>query len=509
MSTDPKKPTQKFVAIIGAGISGIIQGSEVHRQKVCRRPEEEMVIFEKASGFGGVWHVNTYPGAACDIVSHIYSVSWFPKHDWSRRYSPQDEIRRYYNTIAHHYSLEKSTQFRTFVKSAHWSDSDLLWHICAVRDDIEYFYTSSILISCIGQLNRPKRAPIPGASLFTGPQFHTADWDHSIDLTSKRVAVIGTGPSAGQVVPSIAPIVKELHVFQRSPPHILPRDDYIFSPLVKNLFRYVPGAQWLHHLYLYYDQEMGPYRSVHYGTKEHIGAAQASQDHMERQIPPERQDLRDKFTPDYPFGCKRPLFLDNYYPTFLRSNVHLHTMPPIEISETAVQGKEVDIIIWATGFQTQDLLGHVDVRGHGGVRLKEQWGDTAQAYLGTTVHGFPNLFFVYGAGTGLLWGSLTFMFETQALWNVKMMKAVYAAGRKGIRVGYAVREEREEEYNQQVQEKFEQLALGSSKCTSFYKNSKGMVTTNFPWRLADYWWRLLWIKWGEYEKWEKTIPMPV
>ncbi|KAF8251523.1 flavin-containing monooxygenase FMO [Wilcoxina mikolae CBS 423.85] len=476
-----------------------------------------MVIFEKSAGFGGVWYANTYPGAACDIVSHIYSISWFPKYDWSRRYSPQDEIRGYYDHVARYYRLEKSTQFKTTVTAAHWNDETLLWHV-HVRDSegTQRYYTANVVISAIGQLNRPKRAAIPGAASFKGPQFHTAEWDHSVDLTGKRVAVIGTGPSAGQVIPSIAPKVKELHVYQRSPPHILPRQDYAFSPLVKGIFKFVPFAQWFHHLWLYYDQEMTPYRSVHVASAEHIGATQYAQFHMESQIPAELKDLREKFTPHYAFGCKRPLFLDNYYPTFLRDNVTLNTIPPTEISEDAVitadGERKVDVIIWATGFLTQDLLGHVDVRGHNGVRLKEQWGETAQAYLGTSVHNFPNLFFVYGPATGLLWGSLTFMFETQALWNVKMLKEVYGSSSAGWwpwgkkkRVAYAVKQEVEKSYNEEMQEKLKVLALTDKRCTSFYKNSRGVVTTNFPWRLAEYWRRLLWVEWGLYDVWQKEV----
>jgi len=400
------------------------------------------------------------------------------------------------------------------VTAAHWNDETLLWHV-HVRDasGTLRYYTANVVISAIGQLNRPKRAAIPGAAFFEGPQFHTAEWDHSVDLTGKRVAIIGTGPSAGQVIPSIAPKVKELHVFQRSPPHILPRQDYVFSPLVKGIFKYVPFVQWLHHLYLYYDQEMTPYRSVHVASPEHVGAAQYAQFHMESQIPPERKDLREKFTPHYAFGCKRPLFLDDFYPTFLRDNVTLNTTPTIEITADAVVSAEgerkVDVIIWATGFLTQDLLGHVDVRGHDGVRLKEQWGETAQAYLGTSVHNFPNLFFVYGPATGLLWGSLTFMFETQALWNVKMLKEIYGGisggwGKKR-RVAYAVKQEAEKRYNEEVQEKLKALALTDSRCTSFYKNSGGVVTTNFPWRLAEYWRRLLWVEWGVYDVWQKEV----
>ncbi|KAI5795791.1 hypothetical protein EDC01DRAFT_705575 [Geopyxis carbonaria] len=511
MSTDPKNPTQKFLVVIGAGISGIVSGAEAHRKGVMKNPQEEMVIFERSSGFGGVWAANTYPGAACDIVSHIYSISWFPKYDWSRRYSPQEEIRRYYDHIAHYYNLDKSAKFNHTVLSAHWSDTDLHYNV-TVKNELTgtlYYYTCNVLLSAIGQLNRAKRARIPGADTFTGPQFHTAEWDHTVDLTGKRVAIIGTGPSAGQVIPSIAEKVKHLHVYQRSPPHIMPRDDYVFPKWVNFLFSYVPFVQWFHHLYLYYQGEMAPYRSVHLPSQDNAAAEAICQAHMESQIPASRPDLRKAFTPSYAFGCKRPLFLDTYYPTFLRDNVSLHTSPPTSIGAdtvTTTDGTaEVDVIIWATGFLTQDVLGHIDIRGHQGVRLKEQWGSQATAYLGTSTHNFPNLFMIYGPATGLLWGSLTFMFETQAIWCMKVISRIYGEQKRGKRVAFAVPEDTERKYNEEVQEKLKGLALNDPRCSSFYKNEKGVVTTNFPWRLADYWRRLLWVEWRLYERWEKVI----
>lgn len=251
---------------------------------------------------------------------------------------------------------------------------------------------------------------------------------------------------------------------------------------------------------------MGPYLSVHLGTEAHINTTIAAKKHMQSQIPSSRPDLRQKLTPIYEFGCKRPMFLDTYYPTFLLSHVHLDTSPIQEINSSSITtlsgNKDIDVIIWATGFQTQDYLGHVDVRGTGGVRLKSQWGDTAQAYLGTSVHNFPNLFFIYGPGTGLLWGSLTFMFETQALWVTKVLKTVYTNLGRGKRTAFAVKAAVESEYNVTVQEKMKQLAFTDPKCTSFYKNDRGVVTTNWPWRLAEYWRRLSSIEWENYDIWE-------
>lgn len=299
--------------------------------------------------------------------------------DWSRRYSPQDEIREYYDRVARYYNLHKSTAFGHTVLSAIWDDTTLLWNISVRNEAIGdvHYYTAPVVISAIGQLNRPKRARIPGADSFTGAQFHTAEWEHS-DLTGKRVAIIGTGPSAGQIIPSIAPQVKSLHVYQRSPPHVLPRQDYEFSAMIKAIFRWVPFVLWFHHLYLYIAQEFMPYRSIHVPSKGNELATMAAKGHMESQIPPERQELRDRFRPNYAFGCKRPLFLDNYYPTFLRDNVTLTTVPPLQITKdsiiTAEGEAKVDVIVWATGFLTQDMLGHIDIRGHQGISLRGQWG---------------------------------------------------------------------------------------------------------------------------------------
>jgi cation diffusion facilitator CzcD-associated flavoprotein CzcO len=397
------------------------------------------------------------------------------------------------------------------VLALHWDDTALHWAI-TVRNDTTgttHHYTARTIISAIGQLNRPKRPAIPGAALFSGPQFHTAEWNHAVDLAHKRVAVIGTGPSAAQVIPAIAGTVKELHVFQRSPVHILPREDYVFSDAIKTLFAWFPPLQWVHHLWLYVQQELGPYRSVHLNAAENRGAAESARLHMQRQIPPERKELREKFTPMYPYGCKRPLFSDSYYPTFLRDNVHLHTTPPAEITGDSIITAEgsvaVDVIIWATGFETQDLMGHIEVRGHQGVLLKDKWGDEATAYLGTSTSGFPNLFWVYGPATGLLWGSLTFMFETQAAWNVMMLRRILEEERAGRRVAFAVRRDTESGYNLRVQRKIGELAYGGTRCESFYKNSRGVVTTNFPWRLVVYWWWLRSVDWRDYERWEVKV----
>ncbi|KAL7266809.1 hypothetical protein RUND412_010627 [Rhizina undulata] len=510
MSFSPKNPEHKFVCVIGAGISGIILGSEAHRQKVIRSPDE-MVIFDRNGGFGGVWYANTYPGAACDIVSHIYSISWYPKADWSKRYSPQEEIRQYYADVAAHYNLNQSAVFNTTVLSAHWSDVDILWNVTVQNDKTgeKYYYTCNVLVSAIGQLNRARIAAIPGRESFNGPQFHTAEWNHNVDLTGKRVAVIGTGPSAGQVIPKIAEICKHVTVYQRSPPHIMPREDYHFSNSTKWMFKWVPGTQWAHHVWLYFQQELMPYQSVHVPTKENKTAEAFCLWHLYNQIPESRPDLREKLTPKYAFGCKRPLFLDDYYPAFLRDNVTLITDRLVNITPGSVvttsDETEVDVIIWATGFITQDLLGHVDVRGTKGISLREQWGEHAQGYLGTGVHNFPNLLFEYGPATGLLWGSLTFMFETQALFNCQIMKKVYNAQRRGERVAFSPKEKVEKKYNEDIQEKMKSLALADQRCTSFYKNSAGVVTTNYPWRLADYWSRLWKVDYSKYIKVSRTV----
>lgn len=423
------------------------------------------------------------------------------------RYSPQDEIRQYYEKLAGTYNLPKVTSFKHTVIAARWDDKILQWFV-TIRNNTTgslHYYTTTVLIPCIGQLNRPKWANIPGASNFKGEVFHTAQWDHTVDLTNKRVSIIGTGPSAGQVIPMIAKTVKELNVYQRSPPHVLPRNDYYFSSLTKAVFKYVPLAWRLHHLYLYVDSEFGPYLSNHIPSAENAGSAKAAQDHMESYIPADRPDLRKAFTPDYPYGCKRPMFLDSYYTTYLRDNVHLHTSKPKQITENSIitdDGTETqcDVLIWSTGFSSQDVMGHVDVTGKGGVKLKDQFGDHAKAFLGMSTYNFPNLFFGHGPATSLLWGSLTFMFETQALWNTNMVAKIYNEEKRGKRVAYAAKKDIVLKYNEEIQVKLQGMALADQRCMSYYKNERGISTTNYPWRLADYWWRMLWIEWAKFDK---------
>jgi cation diffusion facilitator CzcD-associated flavoprotein CzcO len=384
------------VAVIGAGFSGIGAAIALSRAGIHR-----FVLLEDGDGVGGAWHWNTYPGVAVDIPSFSYQFSYRQRSDWSRVYAPGTELKAYAEHCVDHYDLRSRIRCNVTVTAATWDESESLWRLSTAGGET---VRARHVIGATGVLTKPKPPDIPGIDDFAGTRMHTARWDASVDLRGKRVAVIGTGASAVQVVPSIAPEVAELTVFQRTPIWCLPKLDGPLPAAFRAMLRWLPGAQWAMRLASQAYVELTFPIAAHYATVVPVAAAteRLARHHLRRQVRDPR--LRDKLTPRYGLGCKRPGFSNDYLRTFNRPNVHLETMPIERVTADGVRtadGRErpVDILVLATGFKVFEPgnMPPFPVRGSGGADLAAFWDSNRyQAYEGVSVPGFPNFFTILG-----------------------------------------------------------------------------------------------------------------
>ncbi|MDF5751659.1 NAD(P)/FAD-dependent oxidoreductase [Spongiactinospora sp. TRM90649] len=380
------------VAIVGCGLGGIATGVNLKRRGIDR-----FVIFEQSDGPGGTWWDNRYPGCEVDIPSHAYSFSFLP-YDWSRTHAGQEELQRYAEHALDRFGLRRHCRFGTRVESATWDDAAGAYDVVLADGERERF---DVVISCLGLLNHPRYPDWPGIEDFAGPRFHTARWEHGHDLTGKRVAVVGTGSTATQVVPAIAPQVERLFVFQRQPGWILPKGERDFTPKERALYRRFPILQKARRLYHFYRfRQM--FKGYDLNGRRQRANLLACREYIRRTI--DDPALREHLTPDYPWGCKRPVLATGFYPALNRDNVELvpHAVARITpkgiVDETGTE-REIDVLVMATGFQPTNFLASLEVRGIGGVRIHDRWDGDATAFLGITVPGFPNFFMLYGPNT--------------------------------------------------------------------------------------------------------------
>jgi cation diffusion facilitator CzcD-associated flavoprotein CzcO len=473
------------IAIVGAGFGGLAAAIELKRAGF-----DDLVIFERADDIGGVWRENTYPGAACDIPSPLYSFSYELNPQWPSRYAPQPDILDYLHRVVDKYDLRRHIRFGTEVTAADYDDATGRWLLSTSAGDL---VEAVALIPAVGQLSRPVLPAIPGRENFAGPAFHSAQWDHSVPLAGKRVAVIGTGASAIQFVPEIQPHVGHLDVYQRTPPYIVPRWDTRFTKVHHALFRRVPatllaerGAWWavaevLAIAFLY----SKPLARV---------VTALSRSHLNRQV--SDPDLIAKMTPSYPVGCKRILFSSDYLPALGQPNVDLVTDPIAEITATGVRTVDgvdhpADVLIFGTGFAATEFLAPMKIRGQDGRNLREEWLTGARAYLGVTVPHFPNLFLMYGPNTNLGSNSIVFMEECQARYISQALRYSVA-----VDAPIAVRPEVEAAFDREIQRR---LANGVwTRCQNWYRNAEGRVTTNWPGTVTEYRRRTRRFEPGEY-----------
>jgi cation diffusion facilitator CzcD-associated flavoprotein CzcO/acetyl esterase/lipase len=464
--------TQPRVAVVGAGFGGIGLGMAL-RAAGWTDPAE-LTILDRADGVGGVWRANTYPGAACDVPSHLYSLSSAPGREWSRRFAPQADILRYLQRLTREHGLTEHLRLGTEVTEARWDDAHDVWRLALTGGDT---LEADVLVPACGQLSRPVRPAIAGLERFPGPVFHSAEWDHDVDLAGRRVAVIGTGASAIQFVPAIADRVAALTVFQRSAPHVIPKPDRGYD----GRRRALPGRRSAARAFWTVFFETGALGL----TSMRAAAAPfriASDALRRRQVAD--PGLRARLTPDHPVGCKRILISSDYYPALTRPHVDVVTAQITEVTAAGVRtadGAEhpADVIILGTGFAASGFLAPMKVFGPGGHELSERWRDGAAAHLGMTVPGFPNLFLLYGPNTNLGSGSIVRMLESQIGYVRQALDVV----RSGVRT-LAVRPEVAERFDAEIQHRLARSVW--TGCRSWYRTASGRIVNNWPGTTREY-----------------------
>jgi len=452
------------IVVIGAGPGGI---SSAHYLREAGYTN--ITVLERADEVGGTWQRNRYPGLACDVWSHVYSFTWNPNPAWTRSYAAQPEILAYIRKTVTDFDLWPFIRLDTGVASARWDDDTSTWVV--TTDDGEEIVADAV-ISGQGMFGELKYPDIEGRDSFEGVAMHTGAWDESADLTGKRVAVIGSAASAVQSIPEIAKLASQLHVFQRSANWVLPKEDVEHT--AEQLEEFTdPEA-----LMAYREGIMafvGP--STPFSNPEINGAAEWIAACAIEVV--EDEDTRRKLTPDTPWGCMRPLFSNDYYPTFNRSNVELVTDPIEHITPTGIvtadgTEREVDVIVFATGYVVDKFASRIPITGRDGLSLTEAWSDGAKAYLGVTTSGFPNLFMLYGPNTNQ--GSLIPMIEYQCQFAVRMLQEMDAAGIDWI----DVKPEVMDAYNEELRAAVDSVEVWQAGCSHYYLSDSGINVTQYP-----------------------------
>jgi cation diffusion facilitator CzcD-associated flavoprotein CzcO len=462
------------VAIIGTGFSGLGMAIRLKQTGI-----HDFVLLERAADLGGTWRDNSYPGCQCDIPSHLYSLSFAPNPNWTRTYSYQAEIWDYLRSIAEEHAIVPHIRFDHEVVAADWDDEELRWRIETPNGGL----TADVLINSGGALADPRIPAVPGLESFEGTYFHSAAWNHDHDLTGERVAVIGTGASAIQIVPQIQPRVSALTVFQRTPPWVMPHRDRPISRVERRLYRAIPALQLVPRYLVYWLRELLVLGLVYNPRRlkllERIGRR-----HMESAI--SDPDLLERLTPGYTVGCKRILPSNDWYPALAEDNVDVVTCGIREISPSGIvdaDGVEhrCDTIVFATGFHVTDLPIAARIRGRGGHSLAAAWEDGMQAYLGSAVAGFPNLFLIPGPNVGLGHNSVVVMFEGQINYVLGALREMRARVAGTVEVSPEV----QDGYNHGLQSKLATTVWNSGGCSSWYLDKRGKNTVLWP----DFTWR--------------------
>ncbi|GAA4570426.1 flavin-containing monooxygenase [Planotetraspora kaengkrachanensis] len=476
------------ITIIGSGFAGLCMAI-----KLKEAGWHDFVILEKADDLGGTWRENTYPGCACDVPSPLYSFSFELNPGWSRLFSPREEIWDYLRACVDRYGLAPHLRFGKAVSTLEFDDDRRTWRVSTA--DGESFETNAV-VSGIGALHIPKLPEIAGRERFAGPAFHSSEWDHSVDLTGKRVAVIGTGASAIQFVPVVAEQAARLHVFQRTPPWVQPKPDLVVSDRMRRALR-VPGAARAVRNSIYWLLET---RALGFTVDPALMRVQqrVAERHLERQVAD--PVLRAKLTPDYTIGCKRILLSSDYYPALTRDDVELVTDGIKEIRERSIVDaagveREVDVIVYGTGFKVVDALNDQRIVGRNGLKIQDAWRNGVEAYLGVSTAGFPNLFFLLGPNTGLGHTSVVFMIEAQVRYVMDCLRLLSRTGARAL----DVREEAQRAYNERLQQRLDRLVWHKGGCTSWYLDEHGRNRATWPGFTFEYWARTRKVKPEAYE----------
>jgi len=478
--------------IIGTGFAGLGMAIALQRRGV------DFVIVEKADEIGGTWRDNSYPGCACDVPSHLYSFSFEPKATWSKLFSPQPEILDYLKGVTEKYGLRRYIRFGAKVNRAHWDDSEYRWHVFTESGEE---YVAQFLISGAGALHIPRLPDIEGMDEFRGAAFHSAQWDHSVDLTGKRVAVIGTGASAIQIVPELVRRdagVAEVQLYQRTPPWVVPRPNSLLPDTVRKAFAYVPGLRLAVRSGIYWGLE-----GLGYAMTQRPGLLRAvelvGKWNIRRNV--RDKELRRRLTPRYRAGCKRILYSGNYYQAVANPKATLITDRISRITPDGIvtdDGVEhaVDVIVYATGFHATDSYTYVDVKGPRGEDLVDRWNrEGVVAHRGIAVADMPNLFFLLGPNTGLGHTSVVFMIESQIHYVTEAIAAVDKAGAQAL----APSRSAQDRANAELQTKLAGSVWNTGGCSSWYLDEHGVNRTLWSGMTWQYWRDTRSLKLAEYK----------
>jgi cation diffusion facilitator CzcD-associated flavoprotein CzcO len=462
------------VVIVGAGFGGIAAAIELRHHGFG-----DITILEAAPRLGGTWLHNTYPGAACDVPSHLYSFSFAQRRDWSRLCSGQGEILHYLEGVARDHGVEGLVVGDTKVTACAWDDERAQWSVATAQGR---GYAADALIIATGQLHQPAHPRVPGLETFAGRSFHSARWDHDVPLAGRRVAVIGTGASAVQFVPEVAEQAAKLTVFQRTGNWFLPRRNRLYPPALRTLIERVPGVQAFRRRFMFQYCEAITLAIRHPGTIGRLLKLRSTA-FMRWQL--RDRKLRRKVWPGYTFGCKRILFSSAFLPALQRPDIELVTEAVTAVRPEGVVAAdgtlhEADVLIYATGFKANDFMFPMEVTGREGRSLRDDWAAGAHAHLGVTVPGYPSMFILYGPNTNTSGGSIIAYLEAQAAYLRQALALVRDSGSRGIEV----RPEVEAASDRETQQRFRGTAW--TRCDSWYRDEDGRIVANWPGYMREY-----------------------
>ncbi|KAL5050542.1 hypothetical protein BDW71DRAFT_215841 [Aspergillus fruticulosus] len=498
--------TNTAVVIVGAGISGMCMAIDLIKRNKCHN----FVILEKSSGVGGTWHDNKYPGCCCDVTSILYSYSFEQSTKWSRRFPGQEELLAYLTHVAEKYGLYRYIRFNSEVTDARWIEDKKKWKVSTkISGDKDsqftrsYVLSTDFLISAVGQLNFPREPDIPGLKEFRGKMMHSARWDWTYNYEKKRIAIIGNGATAAQIVPEVAKVASRLTIYQRTPNWVIPRLDTAISPLEQYLLTYFPPLRIRKR-----SLTMDFRESFH----EVVRDSQSKTAQLARDITSQRlrtqlankPELWDKLTPKYAPGCKRLILTDDYYPALGRENVDLETRRILRITETGILveddvQQEYDLIILATGFKTVEFMCPIKIHGSKGRPLTDIWRDGASAYYGVTVEDLPNFGMFYGPNTNLGHSSIILMIEAQSRYLNALVAKVLKARTQGKTLVLKPTISALRKYNMQLEEALARSSFADANCSSWYKTESGKITNNWSGTVVDYQRNLSQVRWADYE----------
>ncbi|OOQ90466.1 flavin-binding monooxygenase [Penicillium brasilianum] len=497
--------TNATVVIIGAGISGMNMAIDLIKRNNCRN----FVILEKSSSIGGTWNDQKYPGCCCDVWSSLYSYSFEQNPSWSREYPGQEEIHAYLVGIAEKWGLYKHIRFNSAVEEARWDDHESKWRVTvnlSGQKDSEfatsYVITSDFLISAVGQLNLPRNPDIPGLEDFQGRMMHSARWDWSYDFKGKKIAIIGNGATAAQIIPEIAPSASHLTVFQRTPNWVIPRLDGPVSAFQKALLTYIPPIRWRKRAAMMEFREDFHSAIFDDDSDNAQGIRDWCTGMLKTQLA-DKPELWETLTPKYAPGCKRVILSDDYYPALARDNVDLETRRINRITSKGIEiegvgEQEYDFIVLATGFKTVDFMYPIQVYGTKGRPVADIWKDGAKAYYGVTVEDLPNFGMFYGPNTNLGHNSIILMIEAQSRYLNALVSEVIRSKQQGKTLALMPTPEALKEYNDRLQAVLRNSSFADPKCNSWYKRDDGVITNNWSGTVVEYQQYLSQVQWEDY-----------